>query len=170
MLAQTKGTIESLIDLPSYQDDRRLIAARRCTCDAAFAISTETCRGFHHVILSFVDSHEIPHNGHTAPVTSMIRYLCSLDGKFSTGHLATLPVPRFGHADYHLMAASPERFVYSQCHSGVCDLWSAVKVWILFFYRLPRQDRLYFSSPMVANDNLRSGQSRRIHQSASLRH
>jgi hypothetical protein len=108
-----------------------------------------------------------PHTVAYCSLDFRIRYLCSLDGKFSTGLLATLPVPRFGHADYHLMAVSPERFVYSQCHSGVRLVERGESDTFLFPTASTRPALLL--EPMVANA-LRSGQSRRIHQSASRHH
>lgn len=43
-----------------------------------------------------------------------IRYLCCLKGKFSTGILATLPVPKVGYGNYLMLAVRPDRFLYLQ--------------------------------------------------------
>jgi hypothetical protein len=116
---ESKETIESLVDLPCYQDGQRLIAAatgvRVILLSPSLHILAEVANALSSPSLSPMGSHTVAY----CSQDYKIRYLCSLDGKFSTGLLATLPVPPFGRAEYHLMAVRPERFVYSQCHRVV---------------------------------------------------
>jgi hypothetical protein len=116
---ESKETIESLVDLPCYQDGQRLIAAatglRVMLLSPSLQILAEVSTALSSPSLTPMGSHTVAYCSRDCK----IRYLCSLDGKFSTGLLATLPVPRFGRVEYHLMAVRPERLVYSQCHSGV---------------------------------------------------
>jgi hypothetical protein len=93
---ESKETIESLVDLPFYQDGQRLIAAatgvRVILLSPSLHILAEVANALSSPSLSPMGSHTVAY----CSQDYKIRYLCSLDGKFSTGLLATLPVAPFG--------------------------------------------------------------------------
>jgi hypothetical protein len=64
---EPKETIESLIDLPSYQDGRRLIASATGALVMLLSPCLQRLAEVSTVILSFVDSHGIPHSGILLP-------------------------------------------------------------------------------------------------------
>ena len=116
---EPKETIQSLINLPSYQDGRKLLAvatnSRLMLLSMEMRVVAEVCTQLSSASLAPLGSHAVAYCSRDFK----LRYLCNLAGKLSRGLLATLPLPQDGYKVYQLMAVRPDRFVFTDTNSCV---------------------------------------------------
>jgi len=123
---EPKETIQTLLNLPSYQDGRHVLAA---ATNSRLVLLSMARRVVAEVTTQLVSASLAPLGMHTVAYCS--RDFCILLArlqtsipvqswrKFSSGLLATLPSPRVGCKVYQLMTVRPDRFVYTNSSSGV---------------------------------------------------
>ena len=111
--------VVNLVELPQYEEGRHCIAI--ATQNRVMLVSSGRLNIRAEISIKLSSNSLASIGSHTVSFISSdnkIRYLCCLDGKFSNGIIATLPLPRFGHAPYSLVAMRPDRILYSQYHAG----------------------------------------------------
>jgi hypothetical protein len=106
-------SVQSLVNLPRNQDHSNVLAV--ATSSRVLLLSTEL-KVLAQTTTQLSSPSLAPLGSHTVAYCSRdykLRYLCCLTGKFSSGLLATLPVPRPEKHVYQLIAVRPDRFVYT---------------------------------------------------------